>query len=249
MLSCPFCLKGVQEFHPKSHIIPEWMYKSNYDGIHRMDKYDPDSLKKGTAQKGYWKSFICSDCESLFAKDDDFAANMFVENSKSEVRKKLRIQIIKDIDGSKFSIWENREFKKIQNFVFSVIIRWYLSKIILVKNRNLTDDHYQKIKKIYLEDNIDEDSYPIVITKIEALDKIYPVMLPLIEIKEGHNACWFMGGGYNFFTFISKHLKPFDLMEYRLRANGKFTMVHDELGNTNIFELIEKINAVDREKS
>ena len=80
---CPFCSNEVPQFHPNSHIIPEWMYKNSYDDKHRAISLNLDDLEKDVVQQGHRGSFICHACEMKFSKDDDYGSQLFINNSKN----------------------------------------------------------------------------------------------------------------------------------------------------------------------
>src|SRR5579859_7341197 len=184
---CPFCLKEVPDFHSNSHIIPEWMYENSYDDKHRAVSLNLDDLKKDLVQQGLRGSFICSACEVKFSKDDDFGCQLLTKKVKnSKVQKDLIVETKicqLEIGNTEVSFWRNFEFKKFQNFIFSILIRNHLWKRTSQEKR-LNEDHFQKIKYLYLNEAlIDDVSYPIVIVKlIESTTsfKHPPVLLPYI---------------------------------------------------------------------
>ncbi len=61
-----------------SHIIPEWMYKSLYDGIHRYHVVSTTPEDKNImAQKGYYEKLLCKDCEQLLSPIEKYAREVF----------------------------------------------------------------------------------------------------------------------------------------------------------------------------
>jgi len=128
---CPLCTKEVSQFHKRSHIIPEWMYTSCYDEKHKLLEVSRVSQKIVKKQKGLYSSFICSKCEKETQKYDHYASLILTErSSNSDEYKSIRRKYFSEYyrgANIEYWKWEKIDFKKFQQFVFSVVLRTYFA--------------------------------------------------------------------------------------------------------------------------
>lgn len=243
---CPFCEKEVSDFHPNSHIIPEWMYEENsYDEKHRAIGLNLDNLEKeNNVQQGYRGSFICRTCETNFSKNDRYGSLLLSSKGKdSKIQKDLVVETRTcqtDVGNTEVSFWSNFKFKELQNFIFSILIRDHLWR--KANNRaQLNDEHYQKIKILYLNETlIDDVSYPILVVKL--VKNGMPsrgVFLPYVYRFVGdHRAYAFKGAGFLFHTLISSHRKPPSTEVQKIQKDGNVCIVHMPFEDTDIFKKV-----------
>ena len=131
MLICPLCEKHVQEFHKRSHLLPEWMYSDCYDDRHKVLEVSRAKEKATKRQKGIYSEFICKECEKETQKYDHYASLILTNRSpESPEFRSVKRKHFKERDENEileFERWENIEFKKFQKFVLSTILRTQFS--------------------------------------------------------------------------------------------------------------------------
>ncbi len=238
---CPFCQTQVPRLHPNSHVIPEWMYKKAYDEKHRAISLDLDVLKKDIVQQGYRASIVCDKCENEFSKDDNYGCLLLSEDiEKRQVQRSLKKEegkISNDVREYLVYRWLDFDFKKLQGFIFSVLIRnhlWHRS----VQKEHLSDKDFQKIKSIYSDDGLlDDDSYPIQVIKLSDEGFRNVVMLPYVSRFAGdHRAYIFSGGGYLFHAMISSHRKPREFQACSIKKDATAVIIQMPFQETGIFK-------------
>src|SRR5271165_416682 len=72
-LPCRLCGKASQLC--RSHIIPEFLYRSLYDNKHRFTILSADGLDR-YAQRGLNEPLLCRSCETRFAGYERYAADV-----------------------------------------------------------------------------------------------------------------------------------------------------------------------------
>lgn len=131
MLICPLCLKQVEEFHKRSHLIPEWMYADCYDEKHKILEVSRSKEKVVKKQKGIYGSFMCEECEEKTQRYDHYASLLLTDRSPNsdEYKSVKRKYFCENYKGEKveFGKWENINFGKFQKFVFSIVLRTYFA--------------------------------------------------------------------------------------------------------------------------
>ena len=118
------------------------------------------------------------------------------------------------------------EFKKLQKFVFSVVLREHM--FLLLRGKDLLGDkHFSSIKKLYNDDhNLDDSIYPILINAIDKNDTLWATVQQPYRgrNKSGQNLLTFTGGGYEFNVVVQSHFIPADVSGFRLKSSGCATI-------------------------
>ncbi len=226
-LKCPFCEKEVDEFHPSSHVIPEWLFKRTYG---KQGKYLNINLLKEEvkiAQSGTKKSFVCRNCEGDFAEDDRYAS--LVLNAKNPRSTVPNVADAKETWNHeergyrKCLVLEGVNFKKFLKFVLGVVMRGHMAKTDNGKEF-LGEKHFRKMKNVYRDDLLLNDSiYPIFILKVDSKD-IFSEFIHLPGRGEGPggaNLASFVAGGYRFNVVVQSHQIPEPYLRLRLKSNGE----------------------------
>lgn len=247
MLTCPLCMKEVGEFHKRSHLLPEWMYTECYDQKHKLLEVSRADQKLAKKQKGFYGSFMCSECERETQKYDHYASLILTTRSPNSpeyraVRRKCFSEFHRGVRHD-FSRWENLDFKKFQQFVFAIILRTHFAgKMDGVLS--LSTKHLDAILNIYRDNSrIDDSSYPILLTEYPREDKLRShIVVPFINKKGGHHTVDFVGAGYLFQVYVSSHSKPRFAESLRLKADGSVFVINmflQEMGlYKNMVELV-----------
>ena len=88
MLNCPLCNNEVQNFHKRSHLLPEWMYTDCYDEKHKVIEVSRVKEKVTKRQKGVYDAFICEDCEKETQLYDHYASLVLTKRSPNSIEHK-----------------------------------------------------------------------------------------------------------------------------------------------------------------
>lgn len=246
MLTCPLCERLVREFHKRSHILPEWMYTDCYDDRHKVLEMSRAKKKITKKQKGVYAEFICRKCEKETQKDDHYASLILTDRSpespeyRSVKRKRFKEQYENEI--LEFERWENVEFKKLQKFVLSGILRTHFSRKV-AEYSLLNPLHLNRMLAVYRDDSINDDSsYPIMVIKIPEKDILRnQVVLPYIKRHEGHRIVEFTGAGFLFNVYMSSHKKPQFVNSLRLKSDGSMFLISMFFRETGLFKNTKRL--------
>lgn len=225
-MRCPFCGKTVKEFHPNSHVVPEWLYKLSFGKKYKNYTVDLSVNDIELAQSGFKKSFICWDCENKFGEDDRYASLVLgKKRSRSTVKNiaDAKEKIFRGEKGYEIRyVLEGIDFKRLQKFVFGVVMKGHMAKTDGGVSF-LGDKHFSKIKKLYDDlSDLDDEAYPIFVQRIDELDPLREaVQQPYRGKGKEMNLATFMGGGYLFHVVVQSHPISNLYLNLRLKSDGK----------------------------
>jgi hypothetical protein len=231
MLTCPFCKEEVEKFHKRSHLVPEWMYTDCYNENHKVIEVVRSEEKVTKKQKGVYGSFICTNCEKETQKYDHYASLILTNKSPEtdEYKSVKRTYYNDNHQGEKLEVgvWENIDFKKLQNFIYSIVLRTHFAGRIKGPIA-LNSKHLERILASYKNEAIlDDSSYPILVVEYHKNDKMRNhVILPFIKKIESHHIIEFTGGGYAFNIYVSSHPKPHHVRSLRLKKDGRLLLIN-----------------------
>jgi hypothetical protein len=218
MPTCPLCGVTVSQLKSGSHIVPEWMYLDSYDEKHRTNHIDVAKKVVTLIQKGLRDRFICSTCEDMFAGDDDFGKKCLI------AKKGVTTKVVFAKGGFKVEHWTDFDFKRLQKFILSVVIRWYLSANGNEKN-TLGSNNYGKIKALYYGKTKDDSTLPIVIYKPVADKEFIPVTFPFVGDNQGVKVCSFYGVGLGFQILVEGTSNtPVNFREFKIKKTNSMYM-------------------------
>ena len=228
---CPLCNKPVSHFKTNSHVIPEWMYKGSdiYDAKGRIVEFDFPNHKKILHQKGYRGNFICSNCEEETAKLDHYASLIFRSNNYSppgfQKTEKYPDEYVKQTPASplleKIQFLDGFDFKKIQNFVYSICLRQHFYDLSKNKKSLIISKHLSPILNLYHSNCIDDESYPIFILCFSRDTELYkPIVSPYVDKMNGHYIIQFGACGFQFIVQTSSHKGLFSNSSIKLKSDG-----------------------------
>lgn len=91
----------------RSHIIPEFLYKSMYDDLHRFHVISaavdqPDSME----QKGLREPLLCGECETKLSRWESYAHDVLTGGIELHYRKKGRSVIVDGFDYAKMKLFQ-----------------------------------------------------------------------------------------------------------------------------------------------
>ena len=91
MKKCPLCLNNVENFHKKSHLLPEWMYKDIYNNNHKLIVVSLLNKHVKKKQKGIHDEIICSKCEIESQQFDHYASLILTDKSSHSIEYTLSL--------------------------------------------------------------------------------------------------------------------------------------------------------------
>jgi len=243
MITCPLCNKNCTDFHKKSHILPEWMFKNSYNTNHKIWHANIENETIKNEQKGHYDEIICPDCEKASQLYDSYSSRILTDNARDtkeyKVIDKKEIQLEGNSTIYKYHEWENIDFPKFQHFIFICILRAYFSE----KNKGksiLNDKHFEKIRNIYNNVKItDDNSYPIMV--FEHPDFGYKnniVCLPFATKLDNHRVIKFTGGNYSFWVFVSSRRKLDHVYSACLKSSGHLIVLSLPFRRSGTFKAI-----------
>jgi hypothetical protein len=230
----------VECFHKKSHVLPAWTVRDFVSQSEKLVEIDTNLMTALRKQSSKYGAYWCTDCEKKSGEYDRYASlilrdkNPNVEHSR--IKRKLYYHGAMQ-RGPTIEILSNVDFKKFQNFVFSVILRCeLLSRIeghqIIIKS------HFDKMRTIYNDPKlIDDLSYPISIYRSPENDKFKNVTFTARKTRHsGHYRVEFRLAGFHFYVFTSSHSKPNYILQSRVLSTGDVTFVYDSYENYGNFK-------------
>lgn len=225
--------------------MPEWMYIDCYDERHKIIEVSRLSETAVRRQKGFYDSFICKFCEEETQKYDHYASLVLMGRSpaSAEYTSVKKDYVCERYEGAtlQFAKWQGLNFRKFQNFVFSVILRTHFANRIEGPIL-LTQKHLDGILTIYNGQQLDDSSYPILLLEYPKTDKLRNhIILPYITKKADHHVIEFAGGGYAFNIYVSNHAKPRYVKSLSLKKDGTIYSIIESFSNTRLFRGITKI--------
>ena len=229
-MKCPFCEKVVEEFHPNSHVVPEWLFKLTYGKQGKYLSIDLLEEKVKIAQSGTKKSFVCRDCERDFGEDDRYARLVLgakkLQSTVPNVADAKEVWYREARAYRKCLVLEGVKFKRLQKFVLGVVMRGHMAKTDRGREF-LGEKHFRKMKNVYKDDlQLDDKIYPIFILKVDSKD-IFSEFIHLPcrgEGPGGANLASFMAGGYRFNVVVQSHQIPEPYLHLRLKSNGELSI-------------------------
>ena len=119
----------------KSHIIPEFMYRSLFDEHHQIHKFEPNSYFSGESkiQKpssgDYEGSLLCAECDNERIGDlESYAAPFLYAKGDLPDHIKAVVKNYRGEDGFGYSTIGNTNYTKFKLFLLSILWRASVSK-------------------------------------------------------------------------------------------------------------------------
>ncbi|MEM5537455.1 hypothetical protein WNY58_13750 [Neptuniibacter pectenicola] len=210
MHKCKLC--GNEKKLHRSHIIPEFMYKSMYDEESRFNVISsiPDKIYP-PKQKGEWEWLLCKDCEQHISKYEDYAARLLNGGVEFDVKEHSSVIEISDIDYQLFKL-----------FQLSVLWRASISTRPIFKEVNL--GRHEKIVRNMLLKNNPGKSYNygcvMLATMHEGKHLDSLVLQPELKKLGGQTVYRFIFGGFWWLYFCSSHKPDKNLVRVFLQESG-----------------------------
>jgi hypothetical protein len=197
----------------KSHIIPEFMYKSMYDEKHRfhcitLGREASDTQK----QKGEWDRLLCGDCEQRFSRLERYASAILTGKTPIEIERRDPWMI--ECGGI--------DYKLFKLFQLSILWRAGVSDRPIFKEVAL-GRHQEVLRRMLLDDDPGE-SYKYGCIMLAAMHKGKPVdsliLHPELARVDGQIVWRFVFAGFWWLYFCSGHKPNMQISSRFLQDSG-----------------------------
>jgi hypothetical protein len=137
---CKLCLQ--QKKLCRSHILPEFLYKSLYDENHKYHVISNIPEKKNfKRQIGLWEFLLCKECEAILQKYEDYV---------------YRLLNVHQIQGEKYRnafVINNCDYHKLKLFQLSLLWRIGISERKEFYKIKIPEKHNNILRHLLLSDN------------------------------------------------------------------------------------------------
>lgn len=196
-----------------SHIIPEFLYSSIYDEIHRFHVLSvlPDQ-NNSIEQKGLREFLLCGDCEQKLSVWERYASLVLAGGIELTYRREGNIVHISGLNYEQFRL-----------FQLSVIWRAGLSTLQFFENVQLFH-HLEVLRKLLIAGNPGiPNRYGCLMFGIKFENKAFTqiIMQPGKIKLLGHTAYRFIFGGFMWVFFVSAHNLHPPYSDALLRPDGR----------------------------
>ncbi|HSH72466.1 MAG TPA: hypothetical protein VK974_05345 [Methylophilaceae bacterium] len=224
-VNCALCLETKEL--KRSHIIPEFLYKSLYDEKHRLHVLSiiPEQ-ENSIEQKGLREPLLCKDCEEKFSKWERYASLILKGGIELTYRREGNIVFIGGLDFVQFRL-----------FQLSILWRAGVSNLQFFENVQL-GKHSEIIRKLLLSSNPGSyDKYGCLMFGIhyegDAFTSI--IMQPGKVRLFGHAGYRFVFGGFMWAFFASSHAieAPYNMALLQPNGDGLF-LIKDVMSMENL---------------
>jgi len=213
-MACALCLQP-RELR-SSHFIPEFMYESLYDEIHRFHVLSVERAERNRLlQKGLRQALLCGACEQRLGVYERYVSLMMRGGLELEYETKGRQVLVRGVD-----------YQAVRMFQLSILWRAgvslppFFSQVVL-------GPHQEKLRVL-----IDTDDpgtpwrYSCLMFTLIYEGKIQDdlIMQPVMIRCDGVSACRFVFGGHVWVYFVANHQTPSRLERFSLQPSGELTI-------------------------
>ncbi len=221
MPKCKLC--GSDKKLSKSHIIPEFMYKSMYDQNNKFRCVSTIPGKKTTIkQKGEWERLLCQECELHISKYERYASLLL--NGGIEIGA---------VDHKDFIEFNNIDYAIFKLFQLSILWRASISKRPVFKEVAL-GKHEELIRLMLLNNNPGKSNkYGCIMVATmhegEHIDSL--ILQPELKRMDSQIGYRFVFGGFWWLYFCSSHTPNKKLSNVFLQESGVGYIFRKELSS------------------
>lgn len=193
--TCKLCLKENVKLS-ESHIIPESLYDSIYEGKHILKNLSTiEEFTKKISQKGIKERLLCGDCEKLLNENYEKYGRFALNNMKMETIGVDKRKVV------------GLDYKKFKLFLLSILWRASVSKHLAFQNVSL-GPHEEKIRGMILNNDAGKyDKYGIFFIEMitDGKRNIEMIVCPTMMKIDGATIYKGIWGGFMWLYFISPH--------------------------------------------
>ncbi len=197
-MKCNLC--GKEKELQKSHIIPEFIYKSLYDDKGRFHVVSTlDRRPRPIEQKGIREKLFCRECEQHLSEYEKYSSELIMGGESLVVEQKANLIHISGVNYKKFKL-----------FLLSILWRSSISKSVMFSRVDL-GPHENILKELIKSgDPGKQMDYPCVIFSLTSEKNIHANLIdqPRRIRVDGHVAYRFIFSGFIWLYYVSSHKLP-----------------------------------------
>ncbi|MDO8941470.1 MAG: hypothetical protein Q7U98_20115 [Methylicorpusculum sp.] len=224
---CRLCQK--HNLLQKSHIIPEFFYKTLYD----KQKYDvlstsPEQPNRRFPQ-GIYEKLLCGDCETHLSKYESYARKLLIGGINIDSMRDGDFLFLSEIDYTAFRL-----------FQLSLIWRAGISTHSFFSNVSL-GNHEDKIRELILSNNPGLTwQYGCFMIGLLADDVLLTdlIIQPERLKHQGDTVYRFVFGGFVWIYFVSNRTPPIQALRAFLNPAGNIPILMKNIENLKDFETL-----------
>jgi len=218
------------------------MYKDSYNEKHQVVSLNFEEKTKKIEQQGLRGSFICEECEKRFSYDDAYASELFTyKKASSRIRDSLKTEkkiVQTNGNPTEVSHWSGFDFRRLQSFVFSVLLKAHLWEKVQRKSGLLTENEYQLMRLLYWNVIvIDDSTFPILIINLNKSTMGPMLLLPYQNDFGIEKVYTFSGARFLFHVFRPSYQRSAYVSGLQVRRDGNIWMIHVPFEESGIFRV------------
>lgn len=214
---CALCLRNRNL--RRSHIFPEFFYRSIYDGKGRFFQISTDPLAKVVIhQKGLRGRLLCSGCEVYLSGIEDYAKRVLYDSKDIQVRRTHYGVEALGLDYTKFKL-----------FQLSLIWRAGVCRLPEFGQVRL-GPHQENLRlRLFTKEPGRQEEYPCLLVYSQTAASIVPdlISLPFESSFDGHRSYVFLLGGVFWIFFVSSHIEASSGATFALSDEGNLPIIID----------------------
>ena len=218
-MACALCRKNARLV--LSHIIPEFLYKSLYDGKHRFTQISTSESKRNLfLQKGIREKLLCVDCERSLSVFERYASLVLYGGIGIDVEPRGNWLHISKLD-----------YPKLKLFLLSVLWRAGISSLNIFRHVSL-GPHAEIIRRMLAhEDPGDPDQYGCLmcLTRHEGQPVTDIVSEPTKSKLDKYTAYNFIVGGLVLVYVVTSQRPSKFISEHFVQPSGECSVRLTEL--------------------
>jgi hypothetical protein len=169
-MQCKLCLQE-KPLLKKSHIIPNFLYKSLFGADHKLVNVNLSNLKEyNYTHSGYYdKDILCRDCDGvLLSKLETYASNCLYFNGNPRTRSEIRTELLGGNDLLPAVRFHNMDYTRLKLFLLSILWRSHISKHPFFKDVQL-GPYAEKLRQMLLAgDAGKEDEFEVILFHVDS---------------------------------------------------------------------------------
>jgi len=240
MTECALCRRASPL--RRSHILPEFLYATVYDNIHRLQVLSTIPERGNwREQKGLREALLCDECEQRFSVWERYASLLLKGGVKVSVKREHNLVMLSELNYEYFRL-----------FQLSVLWRAGVSSLEFFRNVRL-GRHEAILRRLLLDGDPGPSSrYCCVMFGLKFEEAAFTgvIMQPLAARIEGQRVYKFVFGGFMWVMFVAGDSVPAQLLPCTLQPPGNAVfVVKDATEMRNLASFSEKLTKMGRAPS
>jgi hypothetical protein len=210
-MACALCRVDVPLRN--SHIIPEFLYETLYDGKHRFHRLSVSSSQKyRMLQKGLREPLLCDGCEQHLSVFEGYARSALTDISQVDWTTNGDLLFLTGLDYAEFKL-------------FQLSILWRAGVASLPEFRQVSLGPHEPLLRSMLlaSDPGSSETYPCLMFALAHEDRMIHDLIaePTWTRVDGHYAYRFVFGGLVWLYLVSGHGLPKFALGRHLTLDGR----------------------------